>query len=172
MIVLMAGLPGTGKTTIAQKLSGAVLGKDEIRRALFAPNDIEYSAAQDDFVQEIMLQAAGYLLGKNPSRLVILDGRTFSRSRQVRSVVEFAVSLHQPWLILECVCSETTARARLEQQNAEGSHPAANRDFALYCAVRDRFEPIPNPKIVLDTDQPFEICVGIAIAAVSGSTNL
>ena len=40
MIVIMAGLPGTGKSTLAralaQRLAGAVLDKDEIRAALFA----------------------------------------------------------------------------------------------------------------------------------------
>ena len=41
MIVLMAGLPGTGKTTLARELAqrtqGALLSKDEIRAALFSP---------------------------------------------------------------------------------------------------------------------------------------
>ena len=39
MIILMAGLPGTGKTTarghLASRTGGAVLNKDEIRAALF-----------------------------------------------------------------------------------------------------------------------------------------
>ena len=41
MIVIMAGLPGTGKSTLAQalaqRLPGAVLDKDAIRAALFEP---------------------------------------------------------------------------------------------------------------------------------------
>jgi predicted kinase len=66
MIVLMAGLPGTGKTTLARELaartSGRVLSKDEIRHALFTPDEIEYSSRQDDFCLRVMLQTAGYLL--------------------------------------------------------------------------------------------------------------
>ena len=70
MIVLMAGLPGTGKTTLARELArrtqGALLSKDEIRAALFSPEDIEYSVKQDDFVMEIMLEAARFLLQNAP----------------------------------------------------------------------------------------------------------
>lgn len=66
----MAGLPGTGKSTVARglakKTAGCVLSKDEIRAALFAPDDIEYSTAQDDFCMEIMLQAASFLFRRIP----------------------------------------------------------------------------------------------------------
>jgi len=69
MIVIMAGLPGTGKSTLAralaQRLPGTVLDKDAIRAALFQPPHVEYSLAQDDFCQEIMLQTAAYLLAKD-----------------------------------------------------------------------------------------------------------
>ena len=53
-------LPGMGKSTLARalahRLPGAVLDKDAIRAALFQPAHTEYSLAQDDFCQEIMLQ--------------------------------------------------------------------------------------------------------------------
>jgi len=164
MIVIMAGLPGTGKSTLARALaertSGAVLDKDEIRPALFAPNDIEYSTEQDDFCMEIMLRTAGYLLGKNPSRLVFLDGRPFSRRYQLERVIEYAKSVGQDWRIVECVCSDETARKRLEEQQ----HPAGNRGFALYLRVKARFEKITLPKTVVNTEQPLEECVREAMA--------
>src|SRR5271166_3875954 len=106
----MAGLPGTGKTTLARELArrtqGALLGKDEIRAALFSPQDIEYSAKQDDFVMEVMLQTALYLLQSTPARKIFLDGRPFSRHYQIDRVLEFARELQQPLTILECTCSD------------------------------------------------------------------
>jgi hypothetical protein len=83
MLILMAGLPGSGKTTLARELaaqtSGRVVSKDEIRHALFRPEEIEYSSRQDDFCMQIMLQTAAYLLERQREMCVFLDGRTFSR---------------------------------------------------------------------------------------------
>jgi predicted kinase len=69
MIVMMAGLPGTGKSTLARELavrtSGRVLSKDEIRGAIFQPGEIEYSTRQDDYCFRIMVETAGYLLARD-----------------------------------------------------------------------------------------------------------
>ena len=90
----MAGLPGTGKSTLARALAdrtgGAVLSKDEIRAALFPPADIEFSTEQDDFCMEVMLMTAERLLQKNPRRMVFLDGRPFSRRYQLEWVMAWA----------------------------------------------------------------------------------
>jgi adenylylsulfate kinase len=167
MIVLMAGLPGTGKSTLAgalsERLSGTVLSKDEIRHALFSKRDVEYTTEQDDFVMEVMLRAAERILRKQPDRYVLLDGRTFSRNYQIERVMAVAAPLAQRCQILECVCSDETARTRLEAQAAVGGHPAGNRTFALYLDIKRGFEPIPGPKIIIDTDEPFENCVDRAL---------
>ena len=169
MIILMAGLPGTGKTTLACELvrrtHGALLSKDEIRASLFSPEDIEYSVTQDDFVMEVMLQAAAFLLQNDPARKIFLDGRTFSRLYQIERVLKFARELAQPWTIIECSCSEQSARRRLELE-PDPSHPAHNRTFALYLEVKARFEPITYPKTTISTDQPLEQCIEQAVAAV------
>lgn len=171
MIILMAGLPGTGKSTLAGQLalrtSGRVLSKDEVRHVLFAPDEIEYSTRQDDFCQKVMLQPAGYLLARDPAKKIFIDGRPFSRRYQIENVLAAAASLHQTWRILECVCSEESVRKRLQADANRREHPAGNRDFVLYSEVKARFEQILHPKTVIDTDQPLDICIQVGLAALS-----
>ncbi|HVI04616.1 MAG TPA: ATP-binding protein [Sphingomicrobium sp.] len=166
----MAGLPGTGKSTLsralAREFSGTVLDKDTVRAALFPPADIEYSNEQDDFTMAVMLKTAGYLFRKAPSRWIFLDGRTFSRRYQLTRATGFATAIGQRWKILECRCRDETARQRLL---ADPAHPAANRDFALYLEVKARFEEITLPKIIIDTDQPLDRCVALGKAGLLDS---
>jgi len=162
MIVIMAGLPGTGKSTVArslaQRLPAAVLDKDIIRAALFSVAHVEYSREQDDFCQEIMQQTAAYLLGKNSSLYAILDGRTFSQRYQRERVLEFCLQLGTKWAMLECVCSEQTALRRLEQAAVEQIHPALNRTPDLFHQIRKTWEPIDGPKLVIDTEASLNSC--------------
>ena len=155
MIVMMAGLPGTGKSTLArafaERLAGMVLDKDAIRAALFEPGFVEYSAEQDDFCMETMLETSGYLLRKHSGLHVVLDGRTFSKRYQRERVIEFCPQAGTTWAIVECVCSEATALRRLRE--GREMHLAKNRTGELYREIRDGWETIEEPKLVIDTDR-------------------
>jgi len=112
-----------------------------------------------------MLDAARYLLQKTPARKIYLDGRTFSRRHQVDRVITFSRELNQPWMIIECTCSDELARQRLDVDDP--SHPARNRNFALYLEMKDHFEEILRPKTMIETSQSPEQCVEQALIAIA-----
>lgn len=168
VIVAMAGLPGTGKSTIAGQVAASlpavVLDKDRVREALFPAALVEYSTRQDDFCMDILLETAAYVLGNTAVQHIIIDGRTFSQEYQVVRVKLWAEALRVPLKWIECVCSGDTARRRLAADVAEGTHLAGNRDFALYLALKARFQPIREPKRVVNTDDDLAACVTQCLA--------
>jgi len=170
MLIVMAGLPGTGKSTVCRELAktlpATILDKDKIRAALFPPKKIQYSTEQDDFCMKIMLETAAYLLRKDAAHFVFLDGRPFSRRYQIEEAIATAEELKQPWRILDCTCSDETARQRIEAQAAGGEHLASNRDYALYLRVKTAFEEIIQPKTIVNTDQPLEATIPLALNAL------
>src|SRR5262249_4538795 len=99
MLVAMAGLPSTGKTTLAVRLAselgGIVLSKDTVRAALFPFSVLDYSQGQDDLCMAAIYQAAAQILKSHPEQVVIIDGRTFSRPYQVNDLLDLARSVRQ-----------------------------------------------------------------------------
>jgi predicted kinase len=163
VLIAMAGLPGTGKSTLARTLAedlrrdgieAIVLDKDETRAALFERSAIEYSAEQDNLVVDIMLQVAAFHLSRHPKRVVLLDGRTFARAAYVTHVVEVADRLSTRLTFIECRCADATALQRLVEDQAQSRHVAANRTAALYLKLKAEAEPMDIPHLVVDTDAP------------------
>ena len=150
MVVVMAGLPGTGKSTIAARVAaavgGVVLSKDAVRAALFPPPALDYSRTQDDIAMSAVYEAAGVIV---PGRPVVIDGRTFTKAYQVRDLLDWAATIGEVPAWVECVCPDDVARERLER--GAGSHPAGNRTFALYLRMKAAADPLAVPRLVLDT---------------------
>ena len=160
--VVMAGLPGTGKTTLARalaaRLGGVVLSKDEVRAVLFPGELTDYTTEQDDLCMEVILSAAAYSAKHVHVPYIFLDGRVFSRAYQIERVIDAAEACGAPWKILHLAVPDEVARERLESADAV-HHPAGNRDFQLYQEVKARLEPITRPKLDVDTSRPLEECV-------------
>ena len=164
--VIMAGLPGTGKTALAkalaQRLDGVVLSKDEVRAALFPRRAITYSGGQNDFCMSVVLMAAQRIAADRIMPFVFLDGRTFSRTHHVKQVARAAALIGAGLSILHLHCPESLALERIKQDMER--HPAKNRDPLLYFLVKSYFEPITLPKLEVDTSRRLEECVELCAA--------
>jgi predicted kinase len=169
--VILAGLPGTGKSTLAEalaeRLGGIVLSKDKVRAALFPPGAIDYSSSQNDFCMSIVLMAAQRIssygqMSEGNVPFIFLDGRTFSRARDLRDVVRAATEVHADCRILLLSCPDELALERIRK--SRGEHLAGDRDADLYRQVKARFEPITLPKLYVDTSRSLEECVEQCVA--------
>jgi adenylylsulfate kinase len=174
MLILMVGLPGTGKSTLSRALverfGGFVIDKDVIRPALFGPTKIEYTVEQDDFCQQVMLDTAAYLLRKQPGLRVFLDGRPFSREYQRASVLAAAEKIGAPLAVIECVATDETALSRIRNDLKSGTHLAANRTEQLYFEKKRDFErePLQGPRLTISSDRGLEKSIAEAHAHLQG----
>ena len=147
------------------QLDAIVLDKDVVRESLFADR-VDYSNTQNDLCIEIIYKVAHYLMTGVSPPVVILDGRTYSKRYQVDALIDFAQGVPSRLKIIECVCSEQTARERLALD--EGMHLAKDRDFKLYLASKSASEPITVPRLTLDTGKnDLPECVQQALQYVS-----
>jgi predicted kinase len=167
--VIMAGLPGTGKTALAkalaERLGGVVLSKDEVRAALFPPGAITYSSGQNDFCMSVLLMAAQRIAADHAVPFIFIDGRTFSRGHHMKQAARAAALIGAGLSILHLHCPESLALERIKRDRAK--HPAKNRDPLLYFLVKSYFEPITLPKLEVDTSRSLEDCVEQCAAYLS-----
>ncbi len=161
----MAGLPGTGKSTLAEalarELNGVVLSKDAVRAALFPGKLTDYTREQDDLCFGMVLYAARYLAEHRRTEFIFLDGRTFSRREQTEQAIHAVEEAGCSWKIILATCPDAVAQARLRED--VGRHPAANRSVELYREIKARFEPIPQRHLEIDTSQGLGVCVEQAL---------
>ncbi len=167
VILAMAGLPGSGKSTIAQALAqllpALVVSKDEIRMRLFSAEEIDYSQVQDAVCFEEMLRLTEESLTRQPGQWVILDGRTFARAADLQQVNNIAKRLREPYFVIHCVCSDDEARRRIEADVQAGKHPAANRNYELYLEIKARQESLPFAALRLNTDLDLGTCLSLCL---------
>ncbi len=166
-VVVLAGLPGAGKSTLAQAMGARlpdarVIDKDRVRDALFAPCD--YSAAERDVTFSAMLDAARYHLGRG--RMVIFDGLTFSRRSEVAAVEAMAAESGSFTAVIVCDVPVNVAIERCERDAASGAHPAANRDGDLVRRVAAEMEEPAGAYLTLSTTSPVDELVAPALAYV------
>ena len=157
-MIALAGLPGTGKSTLAAALAArlgwAVLDKDLVRAQLFG-DAVDYSREQDDRAMAELYDEAAARLAAGAAG-VIIDGRTFTRRAAVEALLAAAAHAGARLLVVECRCAPQLARERLARDAAAGTHPARNRDASLHDRLAACAEPLVFPTsvrhVVVETD--------------------
>lgn len=151
MIVVVTGLPGTGKTTfsksLARKMKALHLNTDIIRDQLHLRGHYDRTSKQRIYERMCDLVAKEISSKKN----VIVDGTFYKK--QLRDAYIHLASKHQvaiKWIELKA--NEATIRERVEKKRTY-----SEADFEVYLKVKASFEPIHQARLELWTDQDLEM---------------
>lgn len=142
MIVIICGLPGVGKTTLAKDLApllnAVVLSTDKIRKELILHPT--YSKQERRLIYDVMLLLAKYLHDAGIN--CILDA-TFNRERSRREVKNKLALDPSQFHIVECVCPEDVVLARLRARKGDYS----DADVSVYRKMKKVYEPVREEHI-------------------------
>ncbi|HOT84499.1 MAG TPA: AAA family ATPase [Methanofastidiosum sp.] len=149
MIIVITGLPGTGKTTIAKALAkeidAIVFSTDKIRKMIF---EIPVYNEEDKRMvyNELFFQAEKYLkMGKN----VILDGTFYTKALRNRAK-EVGALFSQKVYFVYCKTPEDILKKRIDSRKDKFS----DADYNVYLGMKKIFEDFEEEIIEIDTSNP------------------
>lgn len=151
MLIIICGLPGTGKSTLARELAGAWnavhISSDSIRLRLL--KERTYSEKEKQMVYERMLEEAGRLLRNGEN--AVLDA-TFYRQALRNKAREIAGAEKSDCIMIECVLAEEKIMERMEKRKSGRDESEAT--FEIYKKVKKEYEEIKEKHLVIDTEKP------------------
>jgi len=149
LIIIVCGLPGVGKTSLANELAplirAVVLSTDKIRKELISKPT--YRIQERKLIYDIMLLLARYLHDAGIN--CILDA-TFNTENSRRELKKSLNLISSPQInIVECTCPEHITISRLRSRKNDYS----DADISVYKRMRSIYQPIKEKHIVVDTSQ-------------------
>jgi uncharacterized protein len=148
MLILVTGLPGSGKSTvagrIAEHVNAVVINSDTLRRELF-PVTRTYDSNETQTVIRETRRRTRELLSEG--KTVVLDA-LFTKQRPRDEYRRLAEELDIPYAIIHVTASEEAIRERLEARPRTGD--ASEATFEYYLDRKPHFEPIAGDHFRID----------------------
>lgn len=142
-LVLVSGLPGTGKSTLARSLAEKanfeVIRSDVIRKEIFTAENSEqsgslYTSDRTQRIYDECLQRARRLL--QAGKRVIIDA-TFQRDQDRQAFLQLAIDCGSRAIWLECTAPAEITRQRIDARHGD----ASDADWSVYQLVSSRWQP-------------------------------
>ncbi|MBC8382603.1 MAG: AAA family ATPase [Candidatus Cloacimonetes bacterium] len=159
ILFLMHGLAGTGKSTIAHKIStdynAIEIGTDVVRKKMAGINKYQHqydeygkglysSEKTDDTYREVMNEAETFLKeGKN----CILNG-TFLQKEHQDWARNLAQKYNAKMIIIHCVCDEEDIKARFAERAVEKS--VSDGRWEIYLKQKKEYSPLQGDDISIE----------------------
>ena len=170
ILLVICGLIGTGKSTLAAALSGItgfeLLRSDEVRKKM-AGLDMKthsyepfgkgiYSDEFFDATYDALFQEAEQRIGKG--RGVIIDA-SFKKEKYRSRAKDMAESLKVPFLLIECRCPDEIIKQRLIKREREGEDISDGR-WPVFLEQKNNFEDITEiskkEHLIIDTGKALD----------------
>ncbi|GIX33877.1 MAG: hypothetical protein KatS3mg125_1833 [Lysobacterales bacterium] len=154
--ILLIGLPGSGKSTVAQALAErfgiGVLSRDRLRESMFpmghgAP--LERRAA----FRALLLALEISILLRHP---VVIDGMSLARREDREALKRLLERFDAPWLGLYLDCPAEVAHARVLARRLTAAEGIAESTAPGVFACAARFDPVEPEILRLDARQARE----------------
>jgi predicted kinase len=150
LLIAMAGLPGSGKSTLSRVLAAELdalrWDKDEVRQMLFPAGSVVHDRALNDFCMEMLYTAAAEAFRRGV-RVVILDGRPYRETAQRLRAAQVAKSCDALMLFVECTAPLDVLRSRV----GFPGHIAPDRDEHLLERMEREWQPIREDHLSVET---------------------
>ena len=158
-LLVVCGLMGTGKSTLAQELATHLQARhqrtDEVRQSLLgdvrsrdAFGSGRYNSHRRDQVYDELYRRTAELLAKGHT--VIADG-SFGNAEQRRRMREIAQECNITALFFECTCPRDLALRRLDHRHTQGTDPSEGRP-ELYDHQRADWQPAGADEQIISID--------------------
>jgi predicted kinase len=152
LIILFCGLPGVGKTRLANELAplinAIVLSTDKIRKELIQKPT--YTKEEKELIYDVMLLVTRYLHNAAGANCILDATFNTKESRKNATRKLASVSADQIYIV-ECTCPEDIVISRLKARKGDYS----DADIGIYRKMKQMYEPVKDKHrhIVADTSR-------------------
>lgn len=143
MIVIVFGLPGSGKSFFAERLAGMIgaeyINSDRLRKRMFAKRT--YTLKEKLSVYEELLSSMRQALKENKN--LVIDATFYKKDIRQSFIEEAGAS---KLIFIEVEASEFIIRKRLNRERED-----SEADFNVYKTVKSQWEPMQEKHLQLES---------------------
>lgn len=142
MIIIISGLPGSGKSYFASRLSKLIhvdyINSDRIRKSMFPARS--YSEKEKSSVYDEMLKLMQQYVRQNKD--LILDATFYANNIRKRFTDE--IKNEEDIVFIEVAAEEAIIRERLKRERVD-----SEADFEVYKLIKKQWEPLQEKRLTL-----------------------